>query len=122
MVWIVSAFSQVDCHRAFLHSALKILLPDVFRLLADSHAKRTTSQKVWKSFHLRAVGCPNGQRVFHLEWEKKGLLISGGREKIFHGERGISFLEQVLGSGLRPTASPMALIPPEASRSFGTQM
>jgi hypothetical protein len=67
MVWIVSAFSQVDCHRAFLHSALEILLPDVFRLLAESHAKGTTSQKMWEPFHLRAVGCPNGQRVFHLE-------------------------------------------------------
>jgi hypothetical protein len=51
MVWIVSAFSQVDCHRAFLHSALDILRPDVFRLLADSHVKRTTSQEMWEPFH-----------------------------------------------------------------------
>jgi hypothetical protein len=52
MVRIVSAFSQVDCHRAFFHIILEILLPDIFWLLADSHAKRTTSQQVSEPFHL----------------------------------------------------------------------
>jgi hypothetical protein len=52
MVQVVSTFSQVDCHRAFLHSILEILLPDIFWLLADSHAKRTTLQQMWEPLHL----------------------------------------------------------------------
>jgi hypothetical protein len=52
MVWIVLAFSQVDCHRAFLHFAFDMLRPDVFRLFADSHAERTTSQEMREPFHL----------------------------------------------------------------------
>jgi hypothetical protein len=39
VVWVVSAFSQVDCHRALLHSILEIFLPDIFWLLADPHVK-----------------------------------------------------------------------------------
>jgi hypothetical protein len=52
MVRIVLAFSQVDCHRALLHSVLEIFLPDIFWLLADPHAKRTTSQQMWEPLHL----------------------------------------------------------------------
>jgi hypothetical protein len=52
MVRIVSAFSQVDCHRALLHSILEVLLLDIFWLLADSQAKRTTSQQMWEPLHL----------------------------------------------------------------------
>jgi hypothetical protein len=40
---------------------------------------------VRKSFLLRAVGCPNDPRAFHLVEEKKGLLISGKGEKVFLG-------------------------------------
>jgi hypothetical protein len=40
---------------------------------------------VRKSFLLRAVGCPNDPRAFHLVGEKKGLLISRKGEKVFLG-------------------------------------
>jgi hypothetical protein len=42
VIWVVSAFSQVDCHRAFLNSTLTVFFPDVLRLLADPHANRAT--------------------------------------------------------------------------------
>jgi hypothetical protein len=42
VIWVVSAFSHVDCHRAFFNSILAVFLPDVLRLLADPHAKRAT--------------------------------------------------------------------------------
>jgi hypothetical protein len=42
VIWVVSAFSQVDCHRAFLSSILAIFFPDVLQLLVDPHAKRAT--------------------------------------------------------------------------------
>ena len=38
VVWVVSAFSQVDCHRALLYSIFAVFLPDIFGLLADPHA------------------------------------------------------------------------------------
>jgi hypothetical protein len=52
VVRVASAFSQVDCHRALLSSILVVFLPDVLRLLADPHAKRTTPQEMRESFHL----------------------------------------------------------------------
>jgi hypothetical protein len=52
MVRVVSAFSQVNCHRALLHPILEIFLLDIFWLLADPHAKRTTSQQIWEPLHL----------------------------------------------------------------------
>jgi hypothetical protein len=42
VIWVVSAFSQVDCHRASLNFALAVIFPDVLRLLADPNAKRAT--------------------------------------------------------------------------------
>jgi hypothetical protein len=66
VIWVVSAFSQVDCHRAFLNSVLVVFLLDILRLLADPHAKRATLKKMRESFHLRAVGCPNHKGSFHL--------------------------------------------------------
>jgi hypothetical protein len=42
VIWVVSAFSQVDCHRAFLNSVLAVFFLDILRLLADPHAKRAT--------------------------------------------------------------------------------
>jgi hypothetical protein len=42
MIWVVLAFSKVDCHRAFLNSVLAVFFPDVLRLLADPNAKRAT--------------------------------------------------------------------------------
>jgi hypothetical protein len=52
VVRVVSAFSQVDYHRALLSSILVVLFSDVLRLLADPHAKRAIPQKVRESFHL----------------------------------------------------------------------
>jgi hypothetical protein len=37
VVWVVSAFSQVDCHRALFYSIFAVFLPDIFGLLADPH-------------------------------------------------------------------------------------
>jgi hypothetical protein len=37
VVWVTSAFSQVDRHRALLHSIFALFLPDIFGLLADPH-------------------------------------------------------------------------------------
>jgi hypothetical protein len=38
VVWVASAFSQVDRHRALLYSIFAVFLPDIFGLLADPHA------------------------------------------------------------------------------------
>jgi hypothetical protein len=35
VVWVVSAFCQVDRHRSLFYSIFTILLPDIFGLLAD---------------------------------------------------------------------------------------
>jgi hypothetical protein len=82
VIWVVSAFSEVDCHRAFFNPVLAVFFPDILRLLADLHAKRTASKKVRGSFHLRAVGCPNDKGAFHLVAREEGLLISGKEEKV----------------------------------------
>jgi hypothetical protein len=81
VIWVVSAFSQVDCHRAFLNPVLAVFFPDILWLLADPHAKRVALKKVRESFHLRAVGCPNNKGAFHLIAREEGLLISGKEEK-----------------------------------------
>jgi hypothetical protein len=38
VVWVTSAFSQVDRHRALLHSIFAVFLLDIFWLFADPHA------------------------------------------------------------------------------------
>jgi hypothetical protein len=82
LIWVASAFSQVDCHRAFLNPVLAVFLPDILRLLADPHAKRTTPKKVRESFHLRAIGCLKDKGAFHLVAREEGLLIPGKLEKV----------------------------------------
>ena len=82
VIWVVLAFNQVDCHRAFLNSVLAVFLLDVLRLLADPQVKRATPQKVRESFHLRAVGCPNDKGAFHLVAREEGFLNIGKEEKI----------------------------------------
>jgi hypothetical protein len=82
VIWIVSAFSQVDCHKAILNPVLVVFFLDVLRLLADPHAKRAAPKKVRESFHLRAVGCPNDKGAFHLVAREEGLLISGKEETV----------------------------------------
>jgi hypothetical protein len=82
VIWVVPAFPQVDCHRAFLNPVLAIFFPDILWLLADPHAKRTAPKKVRESFHLQAVGCPNDKGAFHLVAREEGLLISGKEEKV----------------------------------------
>jgi hypothetical protein len=52
VVWVVPAFSQVDCHRALFHSIFTVLLPDIFGLLADPQAQRAAPKKVRKAFLL----------------------------------------------------------------------
>jgi hypothetical protein len=52
VIWVASAFSQVNYHRAFIDSILVAFLPDILWLLANPRAKRTTPKKVRKSFHL----------------------------------------------------------------------
>jgi hypothetical protein len=42
VVWVASAFSQVDRRRALLDSIFAVFLPDVFGLLADPHAQSAT--------------------------------------------------------------------------------
>jgi hypothetical protein len=81
VIWVVSAFPQVDCHRALLNPVLAVFFPDILWLLADPHAKRTAPKKVKESFHLRPVGCPNDKGAFHLVAREEGLLISGKEEK-----------------------------------------
>jgi hypothetical protein len=83
VIWVVSAFSQVDCHGAFLNPVLAVFFPDVFRLLADPHAKRATPQKVRESFHLRAVGCPNDKGAFHLVAREEGFVNIEGKKRRF---------------------------------------
>jgi hypothetical protein len=82
VIWVVLAFSQVDCHRAFLNPVLVVFFPDILQLLADPHAKRTTLTKVRESFHLRAIGCLKDKGAFHLVAREEGLLISGKGEKL----------------------------------------
>ena len=82
VVRVVSAFSQVDCHRALLNPILVVFLPDILRLLMYPHAKRTTPKKVRESFHLRAIGCLKDKGAFHLVAREEGLLISGKEEKV----------------------------------------
>jgi hypothetical protein len=50
VIWVASAFSQVDFHRALLNPVLVVFLPDILWLLADPYAKRTTPKKMRKSF------------------------------------------------------------------------
>jgi hypothetical protein len=38
VVWVVPAFSQVDCHRALFYSIFTVLLPDILGLVVDPHA------------------------------------------------------------------------------------
>ena len=83
VIWVVSAFSQVDCHRAFFNPVLAVFLLDILRLLADPHAKRTTLKKVRESFHLRAVGCSNDKGAFHLVAREEGFVNIGGKERRF---------------------------------------
>jgi hypothetical protein len=52
VVWVTSAFSQVDCHRALLNSVFSVFFPDIYRLLADPHTKRATLQEMRESFLL----------------------------------------------------------------------
>jgi hypothetical protein len=86
VIWVVSAFSQLDCHRAFLNPVLAVFFPDVLRLLMDPHAKRTTPQKVRESFHLREVGRPNDKGAFHLVAREVGFVnIGERREGSFRG-------------------------------------
>jgi hypothetical protein len=86
VIWVLSAFSQVDCHKAFLNPVLAVFFLDILWLLADPHAKRVAPKKVRESFHLRAVGCPNDKGAFHLIAREEGLLISReGREGSFRG-------------------------------------
>jgi hypothetical protein len=82
VVWVASAFSEVDCHRALLDSILVVFLPYILWLLADSHAKCTTSKKVKKPFHLRAIGCLKDKGALHLVAREEGLLILGKEEKV----------------------------------------
>jgi hypothetical protein len=82
MIWVASTFSQVDCHRAFLNPVLAVFLPDIFRLLVDPHAERTTPKKVRESLHLRAIGCLKDKGTFHLVAREEGLLISGKGDKV----------------------------------------
>jgi hypothetical protein len=82
VVWVASAFSQVDCHRALLDPILVVFLPHILWLLADSHAKRITPKKVRKSFHLRAIGCLKDKGALHLVAREEGSLILRKEEKI----------------------------------------
>jgi hypothetical protein len=52
VIWVASAFSQVDCHRALIDSILAVFLPYILQFLADPHVKHATLKKVRKSFHL----------------------------------------------------------------------
>jgi hypothetical protein len=38
VVWVVSAFSQIDCHRTLFYTIFVVFLPDIFGLLTDPHA------------------------------------------------------------------------------------
>jgi hypothetical protein len=82
MIWVASTFSQVDCHRAFLNPVLAVFLPDIFQLLVDPHAERTTPKKVRESLHLRVIGCLKDKGAFHLVAREEGLLISGKGDKV----------------------------------------
>jgi hypothetical protein len=82
VIWVASALSQVDSHRAFLNPVLMVFLSDIIQLLTDPHAKRTTPKKVREFFHLRAIGCPKDKCAFHLVAREEGLLIPGKGEKV----------------------------------------
>jgi hypothetical protein len=82
VIWVASAFSQVDCHREFLNPVLVVFLPDILWLLADPHAKRTTLKKVMESFQLRAIGCLKDKGALHLVAREEGLLMPGKGEKV----------------------------------------
>jgi hypothetical protein len=82
VIWVVSAFSQVDCHRAFLNPVFVVFFPNILWLLVDPYAKRVAPKKVRESFHLRAIGCPNDKGAFHLVAREEGLLISRKEEKV----------------------------------------
>jgi hypothetical protein len=82
VIWVVSAFSQVDCHRAFLNPVLVVFFPDILWLLANPHTKRASPKKVRESFHLRAIRCHNDKGAFHLVAREEGLLISRKEEKV----------------------------------------
>jgi hypothetical protein len=82
VIWVVSAFSQVDCHRAFLNLVLAVFFLDILQLLADPHVKRASPKKVRESFHLRAIGCPKDKGAFHLVAREEGLLIPGKGENV----------------------------------------
>jgi hypothetical protein len=79
---VVSAFPQVDCHRAFFNPVLTVFFADILRLLAGPHAKHAAPKKVRESFHLRAVGCPNNKETLHLVAREEELLISRKEEKV----------------------------------------
>jgi hypothetical protein len=66
VIWVASAFSQGDCHRAFLNPVLVVFLLDILQLLVDPHAKRIAPKKVRESFHLQAIGCLKDKGAFHL--------------------------------------------------------
>jgi hypothetical protein len=82
VIWVALAFSQVDCHRAFLNPVLTVFLQDILWLLTDPHMKRAAPKKVRESFHLRAIGCLKEKGAFHLVAREEGLLIPGKGEKI----------------------------------------
>ena len=82
VIRVALALSQVDCHRAFLNPVLVVFFPDILRLLADPHAKRTTPKKVKESFYLRAIGCLKDKGALHLVAREEGFLISGKGEKV----------------------------------------
>ena len=83
VIWVASAFSQRDCHRAFLNPVLAVFLPDILRLLADPHAKHTTPKKVRESFHLRAIGCLKDKGAFHLVAREEGFVNIGEKKRRF---------------------------------------
>jgi hypothetical protein len=86
VIWVVSTFSQVDCHTTFFNPVLAVFFPDILRLLADPHAKRATPKKVRESYHLRAVGCPNDKGAFHMvAKEERVVNIGERREGSFRG-------------------------------------
>jgi hypothetical protein len=74
VIWVVSAFSQVDFYRAFFNPVLAVFFPDILWLLADPHAKHVTLKKVRESFHIRAVGCPNDKGALHLVARRRRVV------------------------------------------------
>jgi hypothetical protein len=91
VIWVASAFSQVDCHRAFLNPVLMVFFPDLLWLLADPHVEHAAPKKVRESFHLRAIGCPKDKGAFHLVAREEGVLIPGKERRFFKRLRGLFF-------------------------------